>query len=364
MTAGEKLIDLGEGRIVSQLIAPRCPPLSNVVVGVGDDGAVLSVPAGHDVVVTIDPCPTPVIWLLGNADYYHHGWLTVVINVSDLAAMGATPLGMTVSTMMRPDMRSEAFVRFMDGLVAASHAFNCPIVGGNIKDGDRFEAVGSAFGAVLRTGLTLRRGLRAGDRICVIGEMGLFWAAVLSVLQGGGSLPPCLHESLHRPVPRVRESMELAKLQVVTACIDCSDGLQAGLSAIAQASRVDIVVDSEALHPHPDVRRVAESAGIDARKLMFAWGDWELIVGLPDSAVGLAREATEAVGGPFWEVGEVHDGNGTVWLKDGARIGELSAFASMRFSESSYMIDGLDPYVDILRHRPLTTGPAPTPAAS
>lgn len=353
-----RLIDLGERRIVSELISHRFRTPPNALLGIGDDCAVFPSPTDEDIVVTIDPCPTPVVCMLNGVDYYHYGWLTVVINVSDLAAMGATPIGMTVSTVMRPDMHARDYTRFLDGLAEASETFLCPVLGGNIKDGDRFDAVGSAFGSARRRGLLFRTGLSEGDRVCVIGTMGLFWAAVLSTLAGSGASTAALFASLHRPRPQIREGMALAALDVVTACTDSSDGVGASLYELAQRSRVDIVIDSEALQPCDDVRSVATAVGIDARKLLFAWGNWELVCGMPASAVTVARSAIESVGGRFSEVGVAVPGAGTVWLKEHSERSVLNDFASLRFSESSYMSSGLEAYIDVLRNRPLTRGPA------
>src|SRR5258707_7017553 len=119
---------LGERRIVDELVRPRFPS-SNVIVGIGDDCAVLP-PAKPDelLVFTTDPCPIPVICLLGETDFYHYGRMTVLINVSDLAAMGARPLGLLISTVMPEDMLIADYERFLDGAAEASAEWSCPVV--------------------------------------------------------------------------------------------------------------------------------------------------------------------------------------------------------------------------------------------
>ena len=310
---------------------------------------------GEHVAVTIDPCPVPVVCLLDGMDYYHYGWLTAVINVSDLAAMGARPIGITVSTVMAPEMKVGDFERFLDGLVAATSAFECPVLGGNIKDGEHFDAVGSAFGSVDPTKAMRRTGLRESDRICVVGEMGLFWAAVLSKLNAKDSdLPPSLRQSLYRPVPRVQEGQALASTGAVTACVDSSDGVGACLRELAVRNGVDLVIDAPSLWAHEDVSRIASALDVDARKLMLSWGNWELVCGIRRSRLGAAQDAVAARGGTMRDIGEVTSGNGIVWFKDASGLAPLADFASRRFAESSYFTHGLESYVTTLREQSLT----------
>src|SRR5712671_5686858 len=112
-----KLRDLGERRILREIIYPRFSSFDGQIVGIGDDCAILpSPPIGHALVVTTDPCPTPVVCMVERPDMYHYGRMTILINVSDLAAMGAQPLGIVVSTVMPEDMSVREFDRFLDGI--------------------------------------------------------------------------------------------------------------------------------------------------------------------------------------------------------------------------------------------------------
>src|SRR5436309_761620 len=108
------LRDLGERRIVKELIAPRFPQSEDQMMGIGDDCAVIPMCSPDQVLVmTTDPCPTPVVCLIEREDYYHYGRLTALINVSDLAAMGAKPIGLLISTIMPEDMRVADYERFL-----------------------------------------------------------------------------------------------------------------------------------------------------------------------------------------------------------------------------------------------------------
>jgi len=307
--------------------------------------------------MTMDPCPTPVICLVETPDLYHYGRLTALINVSDLAAMGATPVALQVSTVMPEDMPIKVFEQFLDGLADASREWSCPIVGGNIKDGSVFSATGAAVGYVKEENIMRRLGAEPGDQVYVIGEMGVFWAAVLSRITAGIQLEESaksrLDKALYSPSPMIREGMALAESKGVSACMDSSDGVTGCLFEIARLNSVDIILDGKSLQPHPAVSQVAAAVEIDSRKLMLAWGDWELVCTIPKSKVKKVTDILADLGTKFYQLGEVRQGSGKVWLHDEGQKKLLANLASERFSGISYFTHGLDSYVRFLRSQPL-----------
>ena len=358
------LNDLGEHRIVRELIEPRFPTLAATIVGIGDDCAVLPAPPhDHVLVLTTDPCPTPVVCQIESPDYYHYGRLTAVVNVSDLAAMGATPVGIVVATVMPNDMRVRDYERFLDGLAEACREWSCPVVGGNIKDGPEFTANSSALGFVRASSMLRRTGTKPGDHVCVIGEMGLFWAAVLARREPGVNLDrpeqDALDRALYQPVARIREGMALAATGQVSACMDSSDGVIACLRELALVNHADLVIASDALIPHPAVRRVAEAVKIDHRKLMLAWGNWELVCSIPAEAVAAIRSLITSLGTTFSDIGVFSLGTGQVWLEEDGQRSLLANFASERFSSTSTFTHGLDAYQTFLQREPLSRQPQP-----
>lgn len=356
-----QLRDLGEARIVRDLIVPRFPSPTADVTGIGDDAAILPAPPpGHVLVATTDPCPTPVICLLEKLDYYHFGRLTAVVNISDLAAMGAKPLYLLVATVMPETMLVCEYERFLDGLADACKLWDCPIVGGNIKDGPDFTANGTALGVVRSDRVMRRTGAREGDAVLIIGEPGLFWAGVLARLRNLPSLPQsiehALAEALYRPVARVREGQALASMGCVTSCMDSSDGVAACLFSLARANGADIVIDGD-LTPHPAVAEVAERIGLDYRKLMCAWGNWELIITVPLTAVAIVLKAMQELGTPCRRIGQMAPGDGRVWVQDAGGRGLLQNFSSERFANTSMFTHGIQAYADLLMTAPLTRKP-------
>lgn len=351
------LRDLGERRIIQELIAPRFPAVGDNITGIGDDCAIIhAVSPDECLVMTTDPCPTPVSCIIGPIDYYHYGRLTALINVSDLAAMGATPVGLLVSTVMTEDMKVIDYERFLEGLAVACDEWHCPVIGGNIKDGSSFTANGSALGTVRRDCVMKRWGAQPGDKICVIGEMGLFWAAVLSKKFGltlNKAVQETLNDALYKPIAKIIEGIALAQTKQVTACMDSSDGISGCLYELAIVNNVDIVIEAELLQPHPAVQLIAEASKIESSKLMLSWGGWELVCSVRNQATHELSQLVASLGGRFSVIGDAREGTGKVLINDVNRTGPLANLASERFCPTSMFTHGIDAYLDFLRSVPL-----------
>lgn len=351
--------DLGERQIVQKMIMPRFPAMATHSIGLGDDCAAFPPPpVGQLLVWTVDPCPTPVSCLIGNVDYYHYGWMTVLINVSDLAAMGAQPIGLLVSTVMRNDMLVRDYERFLDGLVDASQEWDCPVIGGNIKDGDAFSATGTGLGTVAASHLMSRTGARPDDLVCVVGDMGVFWSAVLARGLAGLDLDhharKQLEDALLLPRPKLVEGIELAKTGCVTTCMDSSDGITACLDQLASANHMDVIVEADHLVPLPSVKEIAHAAQIDVRKLMLSWGDWQLVCTVRSGCINAARDSLQRLGADLTVIGRIVRGNGSIWLQESGHLHRLRDFSSQRFADSSMFTHGLEPFIDYLRFGELT----------
>jgi thiamine-monophosphate kinase len=360
--SGPRTLDeLGERSILHNLIAPRLSTSKSGLHGIGDDCAELeSPPAGHKLLVTTDPCPTPIVFEIADKDYWHYGRMTVLINVSDLAAMGARPNGIVVSTVMPSDMLVADYQRFLDGLVEAADEWACPVVGGNIKDGPGFTATGTAFGSAPATHIMRRTGARPGDIVCVAGRMGLFWAAVFRQLypQWRRPLPTDqehdLDQALRRPVARLREGQILAASGLVTCCMDASDGVAGCLNELAVRNGTDIVIHDDLLVPEPCVSAAAAQVGVDPRKLMLSWGNWELVFTVPQNRFDDLHDLAQANNLPIAAVGEMRQGPGSVLLTRNGELAPLVNLASERFSRTSYFTHGIGAYADWLMQSPLT----------
>lgn len=250
-----------------------------VDLSVGDDCAVLRLAADERLATSVD---TMVNGVHFPEDSFPEdiGYRAVAAAASDLAGMGARPLGMTLALTL-PEADELWLTTFSQGLAAAVTAFELPLVGGDTTRGPLTISV-QVLGA-LPQGLALTRaGARPGDRLCVSGTLGDA-AAGLACLKGEWLPEPDQAEYLlarfHRPSPRLALGRSL--LGRASAAIDISDGLLADAGHVAAASDVGMIIDpaalplSPALAVHPDVDQ--------ARHWALAGGDdYELCFCLPE----------------------------------------------------------------------------------
>ena len=235
--------------------------------GVGDDAAVLDVPAGQRIVVSTDTSVENV--------HFRRGWITpeeiayraVAAALSDLAAMGAAPLGVVIALPLTDQWRADT-VRLADGFGAAARELRAPIVGGDLTRGSELSIGVTVLGTVERA-LT-RSGARAGDAVWVTGRLGGPLLALRAL--AAGQAPAVEHRArFAHPVPRLREGRWLAA-QGATAGIDCSDGLAADAAHVAAASDVRITLD---------LGRLPLVAGADPVEGASGGEEYELIVTAP-----------------------------------------------------------------------------------
>lgn len=347
------LSDFGERRILHEIIEVFFPQVPNALVPIGDDGAVLSFGnADEAIVLTTDPCPVPVAWLLGNNDYYLFGWYSILINASDLAAMGAKPLGVLLAVEAREDMSIENFKRFLQGAADAALEFSCPVIGGNLKDSDTFSCVGTAVGLIHKDDILRRSGAQDGDLVVVIGEMGVFASGVLSKMHNITLSRPQLErveQNLLFPKARVREGQVLAKKHIANSAMDSSDGLANCFYELAHKSGLDIFLDFNDICVDPVVHNVANCLRIDYRKLLLMWGDWQLVCTVPEHKIAQLVSELENLGTEFSIVGKTKRGKGNVFLMESESYQKLYKMDNERFSKSSYFTQDLKQVFDLSR---------------
>lgn len=209
--------------------------------GVGDDAAVLEVPAGHKLVVSTDVSVEEVhfrrTWLTPE----EIGWRATAAALSDLAAMGAAPLGLVWSAVV-PERWREALDEIALGVGAAARHAGAPIVGGDLSRGDALTLGVTVLGTAERP--LPRRGAQIGDEVWVTGTLGGPARALAAWLAGGRPTDKD-RARFARPMPRIAQGLAAAAAGA-TAAIDLSDGLvqDAGHLAAASGLRVELVLDA------------------------------------------------------------------------------------------------------------------------
>ncbi|RYY02567.1 MAG: thiamine-phosphate kinase [Gammaproteobacteria bacterium] len=222
---------------------------ASVVLGIGDDGALLQVPVNKQLVISVDTLVADVHFPAdaNPADIAERALRT---NLSDLAAMGAEPLWFTLALTLPKDSKfvSEGWLRgFSRGLFRTANQYEIVLVGGDTTSGNLSITI-QVMGAVESKHALRRDGASIGDFVCVTNYLGDGAAALASIqnrIAVGDEHKRYLHERFYRPVPRLIES-ELLR-GIASAALDVSDGLVADLNHICEASDLGAVIDVENL---------------------------------------------------------------------------------------------------------------------
>ena len=271
----------GEFDLIARIRA-RAGTRDDIVLGIGDDAALLAPPPGRQLVVTADTLNAGVHFPAGTAPA-DIGWKALAVNLSDLASMGAEPAWCTLSLSL-PQSDAAWIDGFLDGFLALAVEYGIVLVGGDTTRGPLSVSV-TAMGFV-DAGRALRRdGARVGDDLWITGTLGDA-AGALALLERDPA--HALRTRLDRPTPRVRAGLALVGL--ANACVDVSDGLLADLGHIASRSGVAAQVEVDALPVSEALRAAFDEA---TRTAMQASGgdDYELCFTAPVDA----REHVEAL---------------------------------------------------------------------
>lgn len=296
----------GEFDLIARIkarVAAAMGTREDVVLGIGDDAALLQLPGGRHLVVATDTLNEAVHFPVETAPA-DIGWKALAVNLSDLAAMGATPAWCTLSLSLHE--AQPAWVdAFLDGFLALASQHGIALVGGDTTRGPLSICV-TAHGHVAAGGALRRSGAQGGDDLWVTGTLGDA-AAALSQWRAGGAAEPALRARLDRPAPRVEVGQALTN--IARACIDVSDGLLADVGHLCDASGVGARVDVDALPASPtlqamftaETRRVLQTSGGDDYELCFA-------------AAPSQRDAVNALGAatgvPMTRIGAIVAGDG------------------------------------------------------
>ncbi|MGZ5212186.1 MAG: thiamine-phosphate kinase [Actinomycetota bacterium] len=282
-----------------------------VRVGVGDDAAVLA-PTGGELLITTDALVEGVHFVRAPSGARDLGYKAIVVNVSDIAAMGGSPRAAVCALTLPPDVEAAWVMELFGGMREACDEYALWLVGGDLSRGSEASIAVTVTGEVAPGRAVLRSGARPGDRVIVTGELGGSAAGLqltrLREMPSGEQL--ALIRRHLRPSARVGEGGVLAR-HGATAMMDVSDGLGIDLSRLARASGVGARVSID------DVP-VAEGATID--DALGGGEDYELLATLPDEASveGARAELKEAFGVPLTEIGRIVEGAGlTAIQRDG-----------------------------------------------
>jgi thiamine-monophosphate kinase len=305
-------VALGEFDLIARWFG-RAPRRGDVRLGVGDDAALLDVPAGRTLVAATDTL-VEGRHFLPEAPAHSVGHQALAVNLSDLAAMGAEPAWALLSLSL-PEVDEAWLDGFASGFHALAEAHHVDLVGGDTVRGPRVITV-QVLGFVDGARALRRSGARPGDRLYISGTPGEA-AAGLDALRGGAAF-----DTVNRLVRRClyaepRVALGRALVGRATAAMDVSDGLLGDLAKLCVASGVGARLDLDALPVSPALAAAGDRDRCE-RYVLDGGDDYELLFTLPP---GEAADASSAAGGVAVTcIGEITGEPGLRCVRDGREV--------------------------------------------
>jgi thiamine-monophosphate kinase len=245
-------------------------------------------------------------------DYFDIGYYLVVANLSDIAAMGATPVGLTTVVRYPDSLEDADFTRLIEGIQEAAVSYHTPIIGGDIGGYKEMVLAATAFGVTERGRYLRRRGTVEGDALCITGSVGLPSTALVYFTRAkkvGFHLSieeeQILLDSWRRPVAHIADGNALAHLGIVHACQDVSDGAKATIDQLGRASNLSFEIYESHLPIHPITIKVATFLHIDPIALAFSASvDFQLMFTVASENLDAVQQALETSGSTLYIIGQ------------------------------------------------------------
>ncbi|MCI4371155.1 MAG: thiamine-phosphate kinase [Thermoplasmata archaeon] len=264
-----KLSDIGERAAIEILarVFDRGQPI-----GLGHDVGVVD--WGDEYLVVTTDVVNAKTHVPAGATPAQVGWYATAVNLSDIAASGARPLGFVAALSMPRDTEVEFLRGLAGGMEECVREFGIAVLGGDTKEADALSIAGTAFGRVRKDRILLRSGARPGDAIVITGDLGRAGHA-MKMLETPGTMRGEALNQLLRPYPRIADGMFFSESGAVTSCMDLSDGLGASLAQMASMTKLSYQIEYDAL---PLYRGLASLPPAVAKDLaLCSGGDYELL---------------------------------------------------------------------------------------
>lgn len=286
-----EIASLGEFGLIDHLTVNNETRNAGTLVSVGDDAAVID-QFGRQTVITTDMLIEGIHFDLMYTPLKHLGYKSVIVNLSDICAMFATPTHITMSIGISNRFSVEALDEFYEGVYAACERYNVDLIGGDTTTSDKGLVISvTAIGEVVPDKYVTRAGAKDGDLLCVSGTLGAAYLGLQllerekRVFLEAPGVQPDLQDRAHnvgkllKPEARVDIVSRLQELSVTpTAMIDISDGLSSEILHICKKSGVGCVLYEGKIPIHDDSREVAFDFTIDPTMCALNGGeDYELL---------------------------------------------------------------------------------------
>ncbi len=280
------LRQLGEFGLIDRIQKRFPPPASTVPLGIGDDAAAILPSAKQYLLLTTDSLIEGVHFDPAFSTFREVGYKSVMVNVSDIAAMGGAPRFFLISLGLTRRQTVEEIDHLYQGIEKGSREAGLDLLGGNVAfSTGPFFISPTVLGEVPKKEMITRAGAREGDGLYVTGTLGDA-AAGLALLQKGIETKPFarLVRRYRSPQARWREGRLLAKARIPSAMIDLSDGLSSDLGHVLKQSGLGAEIEADRLPLSSSLRRAALQMGTDPLEYALHGGeDYELLFSVPES---------------------------------------------------------------------------------
>jgi thiamine-monophosphate kinase len=320
----------GEDALIARYFAPLA---GEGGLNLADDAALLTPAPGHDLVLTVDALVAGIHFFPDDPPASIAA-KALGVNLSDLAAKGAEPVGFLLALALPKDWTEPWLASFAGGLGEAAQRHGCPLLGGDtVRAAGALTLSITAFGQVPAGGMVRRAAARPGDRLCVTGTIGdaalglamrltpdAPWAASLASEQREHLLDRYLH-------PRPRLCVAVALRRHARAAMDVSDGLVGDLAKMMRAGRTSATVDLDAMPFSQAAAAIVVDPALFERAVTGG-DDYELLCAVPEGALDTFRAECAAAGVPVTVIGTVTSGTEEPLFTRGG--------APVRFAQGSY----------------------------
>lgn len=313
-----KIREMGERAIIDR-ISNSLP--HNAVLSAGEDDCAVMDQGSDYLLLTID-------MLHKSTDFpdkmtpWQIGWMSVAVNLSDIAAMGGQPIAIATALGFPADTEISFVDEIIEGMNFCARMFNTTIVGGDTDEHDELTTVCTALGYVKKDELLRRSGAQIGDLVCVTGELGTAESGLQAMSMNiPDYVEKILTKKLFEPQPRVNEGIALAKSGVVTSMMDISDGLALSLYDLGKSSNKGFLIDEDKIPILDETRIVSPDLDLP----LYGGGDFELLFTVRPDAIEKAKKVCN-----LNIIGEVTSGD--ILIKRNGVISKIEARGHEHFS--------------------------------
>jgi len=316
-----KLKDLGEKEIIRSIIKPLFNP-DNVLGLVGDDCAVVDISKQKFVCLSTDRVPADLIsFKLGLINYFELGYYSAILNISDLLANGATPVGLLLTFAFNEDFLVADFRNILNGIKKACDEYGCQVLGGDLSNSLEMNISITSMGTIIGDKVLYRKGAKVGDYLYCSNYIGLTSSAFNYFLKAKpeGFILSKAEESIlvdqfKKPKAKFKLSKELLNSNFQITSMDNTDGIGQSFMELAEINQLKYELQRELLPIHDVSFKIAEFLELDVLEIALGGGaDFQLVGTIEKNSTTDFIHRT--ISSEITIVGQTFEGKG-LWIKE------------------------------------------------